>query len=154
MSAIISTDSFFNELEKIASGAEKAFHAMDLAGLGALAAPTVAKMTGHPMSEKWKDRAELGGLAALAIPVARHLKHASVDFRKLASFLKAGQAGGALKAMMANPANKAHAMQSAFSSMKPAAGVPTVVGKALPGAAGMPSKPLKQNFGMGRDFGV
>lgn len=56
-----------SELEKIAGlGAG----ALDLAGLGMLAAPTIQKMRGKPMQEKNKDRAELGGLGVLGASVA------------------------------------------------------------------------------------
>ncbi len=46
---------------------------LELAGLGVLAAPAVANMAGHPMDEKWKDRAEVAGLGILAAPYAHNL---------------------------------------------------------------------------------
>jgi hypothetical protein len=49
--------------------------AVDIAGLGVLAAPTIAKKMGKPMSEKNKDRAELGGLGMLAGGVAHEHRH-------------------------------------------------------------------------------
>jgi hypothetical protein len=45
-------------------------HAAELAGLGTLAAPTIQKMRGKPMSEENTNRAELGGLGVLAAPSA------------------------------------------------------------------------------------
>lgn len=51
--------------------------ALDMAGLGMLAAPTIQKMRGKPMSDKNKDRAELGGLGVLGGSVAaEHAKDA------------------------------------------------------------------------------
>jgi hypothetical protein len=44
--------------------------ALDMAGLGLLAAPTVQHMRGKPMSDKNKNRAELGGLGVLGASVA------------------------------------------------------------------------------------
>jgi hypothetical protein len=41
-------------------------HALDVAGLGILAAPTVASMAGSDFKKKNKDRAELAGLGVLA----------------------------------------------------------------------------------------
>jgi hypothetical protein len=73
------------ELQKIASG--NWGHAAEIAGLGALAVPTVQKMRGKKMSEKNTNRAELGGLGILAAPSAVGLaKH----------FLKKGSANLAL----------------------------------------------------------
>ena len=77
--------SFQDELEKIAS---LSAGALDMGGLGLLAAPTIQKMRGKPMSEKNKDRAELGGLGVLGASVAA--EHAPA--------LKAGLKAGALKA--------------------------------------------------------
>lgn len=45
-------------------------HAAELAGLGILAAPTVAEMRGKKVSDKTKHRAELAGLGVLAAPSA------------------------------------------------------------------------------------
>ena len=47
---------------------KKASHAAELAGLGALAVPTIQKMRGKPISDKASHRWELGGLATLAAP--------------------------------------------------------------------------------------
>lgn len=44
-----------------------------LAGLGTLAAPSVANMVGHPMSEKNKDRAEVVGLGVLGGEYAHNI---------------------------------------------------------------------------------
>lgn len=73
--------SFQDELEKIAGlGAG----ALDLAGLGMLAAPTVQKMRGKPMSDKNSHRTELAGLGVLGgSVVAEHAGDA----------LKAGKSG-------------------------------------------------------------
>lgn len=59
---------FKDELEKIAwhSGAE-------IAGLGILAAPTIQKMRGKPMSENATHAAEIGGLGTLAVPAAHSI---------------------------------------------------------------------------------
>lgn len=48
-------------------------HAVELAGLGILAAPSVAEMRGKKISDKTKHRAELAGLGVLAAPSAVHL---------------------------------------------------------------------------------
>ncbi len=48
-------------------------HAAELAGLGILAAPSVAEMRGRKVSDKTKHRAELAGLGVLAAPSAIHL---------------------------------------------------------------------------------
>lgn len=131
MHSYISIGSFGDELEKIAHWSE---HAAEIGGLGVLAAPTVAKMVGKPMSDKWKDRSELAGLGILAGPSVKHLiKGATVDLSKVASFLKAGQAGGVLRSMMANPMNKAHALSDAAKS------APAAITKVAPRA--MPKPP-------------
>jgi len=55
---------FRDELEKIAS------HGAELAGLGILAAPSIAHLRGKDWSEKNKARAEVAGLGVLAAPSA------------------------------------------------------------------------------------
>ena len=40
--------------------------ALDVAGLGALAAPSALSLVGAPVDEKTKDQAEVGGLGILA----------------------------------------------------------------------------------------
>jgi hypothetical protein len=77
---------FKDELEKLGWHA-----AAEIAGLGTLAAPTIQKMRGKPMSERASHAAEIGGLGILAAPAAHSmykavkkgglaaLKHASVD---------------------------------------------------------------------------
>ena len=76
---------FKDELEKLSwhAGAE-------IAGLGILAAPTIQKMRGKPMSERGTHAAEIAGLGTLAVPAAHSIykavkkgglaaiKHASV----------------------------------------------------------------------------
>ena len=61
-------------MDKIASfieGFEKrASHVADLAGLGVLAAPSIASLSGKPWKEKTKDKAEVAGLGILAAPSA------------------------------------------------------------------------------------
>lgn len=59
---------FFIGFEKQAN----LYHAAELAGLGILAAPSVASMAGKPLSEKKKDLAEVAGLGVLAVPSALH----------------------------------------------------------------------------------
>lgn len=58
--------------------------ALDVAGLGALAAPTIQHMRGKPMSDKAKNRTELLGLGTLGASVAA--EHAG-------DVAKAGKAG-------------------------------------------------------------
>lgn len=53
--------------------------ALELGGLGILAAPSVAGLTGHPMGEKAKEVAEVGGLGVLAAHPAYELGHAAVN---------------------------------------------------------------------------
>lgn len=53
--------------------------ALELGGLGVLAAPSVAGLTGHPMGEKAKEVAEVGGLGVLAAHPAYELGHAAVN---------------------------------------------------------------------------
>ncbi len=47
-------------------------HLNEVAGLGILAAPSVASLAGQPMSEHNSHMAELGGLGVLAGPSAYH----------------------------------------------------------------------------------
>ncbi len=47
-------------------------HLNEVAGLGILAAPSVASLAGKPMSEHNSHMAELGGLGVLAGPSAYH----------------------------------------------------------------------------------
>ena len=64
--------------------------ALDVAGLGMLAAPTVQKMRGKPMSDKNKDRTELAGLGVLGGSVAAEHAHDAKKF--VASKLPKAQA--------------------------------------------------------------
>lgn len=48
-------------------------------GLGVLAAPSVAGLAGHPMNEKAKEIAEVGGLGVLAAHPTYELGHAAVN---------------------------------------------------------------------------
>lgn len=62
----------FDEIEKISEGLGGA--ALDVAGLGILAAPTVYRsVTGKKPSEKNSRKAELAGLGTLALPSAARL---------------------------------------------------------------------------------
>lgn len=63
----ISFSSFSDELEKISSAGHAA---VDLLGLGMLAAPSVQGLRGKEMSEKSKHKTELAGLGTLAAGVA------------------------------------------------------------------------------------
>jgi hypothetical protein len=54
-------------------------HIAELAGLGILAAPSVAHMTGHDMGENTNHAMELGGLGVLAAPSALHLGKAILN---------------------------------------------------------------------------
>lgn len=47
--------------------------ALELAGLGTLAAPSVAALAHHPMKEKHKEVAEVAGLGILAAPYAHNI---------------------------------------------------------------------------------
>lgn len=87
------------KMEKTAlfAGFEKAAgnigHAMDLAGLGLLAAPSATHlMGGKDWSEKNKHRAEVVGLGAIAAPVAHEMgmsnKTYSAGFNKAKDFAK------------------------------------------------------------------
>lgn len=55
------------EMKKAASESPL-YHGAELAGLGILAAPSVAHMMGHKVKEKNQHRAELAGLGVLAAP--------------------------------------------------------------------------------------
>lgn len=46
---------------------------LELAGLGTLAAPSVAALAHHPMKEKHKEVAEVAGLGILAAPYAHNI---------------------------------------------------------------------------------
>lgn len=50
-----------------------AWNSGELAGLGVLAAPSAASLTGHPMKEKHKEIAEVAGLGTLAAPYAHNI---------------------------------------------------------------------------------
>ena len=52
---------------------------LEVAGLGILAAPSVAGLAGHPMNEKTKEIAEVGGLGVLAAHPTYELGHAAVN---------------------------------------------------------------------------
>jgi hypothetical protein len=52
---------------------KRAWNAGELAGLGILAAPSVASLANHPMKEKHKDIAEVTGLGMLAAPYAHNI---------------------------------------------------------------------------------
>ena len=52
---------------------------LEAAGLGILAAPSVAGLAGHPMGEKTKEIAEVGGLGILAAHPTYELGHAAVN---------------------------------------------------------------------------
>jgi len=54
-------------------------NALELGGLGVLAAPSVAGLAGHPMGEKAKEIAEVGGLGVLAAHPTYELGHAAVN---------------------------------------------------------------------------
>lgn len=49
-----------------------ATHAAELAGLGALAIPSIQRLRGKPMDENKSSKYELGGLATLAAPSIAH----------------------------------------------------------------------------------
>lgn len=86
---MISFQAFSDEFEKIAglSSAAKSvgnwasknsdnlYHGAEIAGLGTLAAPAIAEMSGKHVSDKTKRRAEVGGLGILAVPSALHFKN-------------------------------------------------------------------------------
>lgn len=70
---------FQDEIEKIAGiGAG----ALDVAGLGLLAAPTIRHMRGKKMSDKNKNRAEIAGLGTLGASVAAEHAHDAVSAGK------------------------------------------------------------------------
>lgn len=52
---------------------------LDNIGLGILAAPSVAGLAGHPMNEKTKEIAEVGGLGVLAAHPTYEMGHAAVN---------------------------------------------------------------------------
>ena len=52
---------------------------LEAAGLGILAAPSVAGLAGHPMGEKTKEIAEVGGLGVLAAHPTYEMGHAAVN---------------------------------------------------------------------------
>jgi len=51
-------------VNKMANG-EMIHHGLELAGLGTLAAPSVAHLAGHDMDESTKSKLEIGGLGVL-----------------------------------------------------------------------------------------
>ncbi len=117
-----------DELEKISGlGAG----ALDMAGLGMLAAPTVQKMRGKPMSDKNKDRMELGGLGVLGGSVAAEhagdaLKAGRSGLAKLKNFASrfpkhAGPSMGAMMNMhrLADAARASKSMGGAVSHALP-----------------------------------
>lgn len=65
--------------------------AADMAGLGALAAPTIQKMRGKEMSERGTHAAEIGGLGLLALPVGHNLYEAGKKLIKKGSVRKLAQ---------------------------------------------------------------
>lgn len=83
---LISFAAFSNELEKIASGSV-ASSALEVAGLGTLAAPHVYHaLTGKRTGHTTERNAEMAGLGILAAPYVKHLagaalKHASVQVK-------------------------------------------------------------------------
>lgn len=58
---------------KYGLGKTAGIDALELAGLGTLAAPAVAGLSGHHMKEKHKDVAEVAGLGILAAPYAHNI---------------------------------------------------------------------------------
>lgn len=50
-----------------------AWNSGELTGLGVLATPAAANLTGHPMKDKHKDVAEVSGLGMLAAPYAHNI---------------------------------------------------------------------------------
>jgi hypothetical protein len=63
-------------------------HAVELAGLGTLAAPSVAHLRGKDWSEKNKSRAEVAGLGMLAAPYVKDMGSALAK-----RFIKRASAG-------------------------------------------------------------
>lgn len=59
--------------------ASLAVPALENLGLGILAAPSAAGLAGHPMNEKAKEVAEVGGLGVLAAHPTYELGHAAVN---------------------------------------------------------------------------
>lgn len=83
---------FKDEMSKIA------YHSVaDIGGLAALAAPTIQKMRGKPMSEKGTHAAELGGLGVLAGSSAHKIYSGMKDAAKGA--VKGGKLRAALHAV-------------------------------------------------------
>lgn len=138
--------SFYDELEKIAGlGAGAA----DIAGLGMLAAPTIQKMRGKPMSEKGKDRAELAGLGVLGgSVVAEHSKElksaAKSGFSKLKGMAsKFKKASPSMSAMMKMHGMADAAKAAAKAAAKGAKGTAKAVGSLTNNAA---RAPMLQSF--------
>lgn len=101
--------------------------AVDIAGLGILAAPTLAKMRGKPMKDKTKDRTELAGLGTLAAGVAHDHRQ---DFANAAKsgWGKLRGVGGQVvkhasvleKIAKLSRAAQLHGMQAASKNLPPA----------------------------------
>lgn len=72
----------------LTKGASNFGHAAELAGLGILAAPTIAEMRGRHVSDKTKHRAELAGLGVLAAPSAIELGKSAVGKLKARRFMQ------------------------------------------------------------------
>jgi hypothetical protein len=64
---------FFGHLEKAASHGDTASDVADVTGLGMLATPYVAKKMGKPFAEAAAHNIELAGLGALALPALARL---------------------------------------------------------------------------------
>lgn len=111
---------FRDELEKLA------YHsAVDIAGLGILAAPTIQKMRGKPMSERGTHAAELGGLGVLAGSSAHKIYSGMKDAAQGAA--KGGKLRAALRAIKHASAEPGLA-DGALSLFKEAQGMGQVMG--------------------------
>lgn len=122
---MISFSSFSDELEKISYA-----HAAELAGLGILAAPSVAELAGKKVDERKKAGAEVAGLGILAAPSLHHygskalkyIKKASVDYSALAEALDEKLAAAGMDRMMQQHAlieGSRQAAPAAAASPKP-----------------------------------
>lgn len=76
---VITFTAFKEELAKLSSVGHAA---VDIAGLGILARPTVQKMRGKEVSEKSEHLHEIGGLGTLAAGVAHEHRHEFADAAK------------------------------------------------------------------------
>lgn len=84
-------DKYMKRMHKQASTAS---HAIELLGLGTLAAPSVHELRGKKVNEKTKAMAETAGLGILAAPSMYELSKKGLNLVKKAGFIRGKTSGG------------------------------------------------------------